>query len=182
MRLRVDANRGYTFAGALAIAPRLRSLAIDEWEEPLDGSFEELSRLRSETGLAVILDESVRSRDDLERALDRDAFDVLNIKLARIGGITAALDYRARCLAAGRDILLGCNEDIGFGMAAILTPPTQGCSTKSGSAAQPNLRPAGMLTSTPGLHPLLSDWRTRTSDARLTQFGAGALDAASRGG
>ena len=120
VRLRIDANRGFSPAAALRFAAGLGALGIEEWEEPVDASFEEIAHLREQTGLRVILDESVRSRADLDEAIACGAVDVLNLKLSRLGGITAAHRYRRRCRAAGVDVLIGCNEDLGPGMAAVL--------------------------------------------------------------
>jgi L-alanine-DL-glutamate epimerase-like enolase superfamily enzyme len=120
VRLRVDANRGYSPVDGLRVAPRLAELGIEEWEEPLAAGFEDVARIRGETGLRVILDESIRSNDDLDRALACGAVDLLNLKLSRLGGITAANDYRQRCAEAGVGVLIGCNEDLGPAMAAVL--------------------------------------------------------------
>jgi L-alanine-DL-glutamate epimerase-like enolase superfamily enzyme len=120
VRLRIDANRGYTVDDARRVAEGLPTLGIDEWEEPVAASYGEVARLRAETGLRVILDECIRSHDDLENALACGAVDVLNLKLSRLGGITAALAYRERCALDGVEVLLGCNEDLGPGMAAVL--------------------------------------------------------------
>jgi len=120
VHIRIDANRGYTLQTARRLALELPSLGIAEWEEPAVGDFETIARLRRETGLRVILDESVRTLDDLEQALAAEALDVLNLKLSRLGGITAALEFKRRCERAGVGILLGCNEDIGPAMAAVL--------------------------------------------------------------
>ena len=68
----------------------------------------------------MILDESVRSATDLGDAIACGAVDILNLKLSRLGGITAALEYRHRCAQAGVDVLIGCNEELGPGMAAVL--------------------------------------------------------------
>lgn len=120
LHLRVDANRGYSPQDALAVAGPARELGIVDWEEPLDSSFAELARWREATGARVILDESVRDLAQLEEALAWGCFDVLNLKLSRLGGITGAAEYRRRCLEEGRDVLIGCNEDLGPGMAALL--------------------------------------------------------------
>ena len=120
VRLRIDANRGYSFDDALRVAPHLAALGVEELEEPLSAGFEAVARIRRETGLRVILDESIRSRDDLERALACGALDLLNLKLSRLGGITAADEYRRRCAQAGVGVVIGCNEDLGPAMAAVL--------------------------------------------------------------
>lgn len=120
MAIRVDVNRGYSFSQAEAVAERLADLGVTHWEEPLEGSFDELAELRRRTPLPVILDESVCSRDELARAIEAKAVDILNIKLGRLGGITAASRYRDDCTAGGIGISIGCAEDVGPAMAAVL--------------------------------------------------------------
>jgi len=120
VHLRVDANRAYVLETALAVAPQLAAFGVQVWEEPLRGPFSDVAAFRAETGNEVILDESVRSLADLEAALAARALDVLNLKLNRLGGITAASAYRKRCSEAGVETVIGCAEDLGPAMAAIL--------------------------------------------------------------
>jgi L-alanine-DL-glutamate epimerase-like enolase superfamily enzyme len=118
--LRVDANRAYPLPRAIALAPRLRELGVVRWEEPIGGSFAAVAQLRSATPLEVILDESIRTRADLEQALSAGALDVLNLKLGRVGGITSGERLRSECASAGVAVSIGCAEDLGPAMAAIL--------------------------------------------------------------
>src|SRR5207237_8682827 len=103
-----------------ALASRLHELDSARWEEPIAGSFADLARLRSATSLEVILDESIRTLDDLDEALAAGALDGLNVKLGRVGGITSAERFRAACASAGVAVSIGCAEDVGPAMAAIL--------------------------------------------------------------
>ncbi len=81
---------------------------------------EELARFREDVGLPVMLDESILSVEDLERAIEADGIDSLNIKLSRVGGLSQALVYRRLCEEAGVAVSIGCSEDVGPGMASIL--------------------------------------------------------------
>jgi L-Ala-D/L-Glu epimerase / N-acetyl-D-glutamate racemase len=120
VRLRVDANRGYDVAKALAVAPTFAALGVDEWEEPVAGGLKAVAAVRAGTPLRVMLDESVRTRADLDAVLAAGAVDSLNLKLGRVGGVTAADGFRTDCLSAGVAVSMGCAEDIGPGMSAIL--------------------------------------------------------------
>ena len=121
VEIRIDANRAYPLNGSLTMYKEMATLGVLAVEEPIaDKDWSALYRFRQETGLPVMLDESILTLTDLEQAIAAQAVDSLNIKLTRVGGVTAALAYRRLCDDAGVAVSLGCNEDIGPGMAAIL--------------------------------------------------------------
>ena len=118
--LRLDANRGYRLRDARAAAERFAELGVVAWEEPADASFGELASLRRDTPLRITLDESVRDDAGLERAVAAGAADAVNLKLSRIGGLSAGVRWRERCARDGVAVSLGCGEDVGPAMWAIL--------------------------------------------------------------
>ncbi|MCI0394689.1 MAG: hypothetical protein L0332_27905 [Chloroflexi bacterium] len=120
VELRVDANRAYTFSESAGLYRQLAELGILAVEEPLREPWPVLRQFRQAIGLPVMLDESILTLDDLRQAIDARAIDSLNIKLTRTGGLSQALLYRRLCQEAGLAVSLGCNEDLGPGMAAIL--------------------------------------------------------------
>jgi L-alanine-DL-glutamate epimerase-like enolase superfamily enzyme len=119
VEIRVDANRAYSLADSLPMYKMLADLGVLAVEEPLNNQAD-LGRFRRQSGLPVILDESILTLADLEEAIAAQAIDSLNIKLTRVGGISEAMSYRQMCEAADIAVSLGCNEDLGQGMAAIL--------------------------------------------------------------
>ena len=119
VEIRVDANRAYSLSESRALYKAMADLGVLAVEEPLNNRAD-LGRFRREIGLPVMLDESVLTTADLEEAIASEAIDSLNIKLTRVGGISEAMTYQRRCEAAGVAVSLGCNEDLGPGMAAIL--------------------------------------------------------------
>jgi L-alanine-DL-glutamate epimerase-like enolase superfamily enzyme len=121
VEVRVDANRGYALTDSLDSYRAMHAAGVLAAEEPIgDKDWTALCRFRQETGLPVMLDESILSLDDLRQAIDAEALDILNVKLTRVGGISRALDYVSLCQQAGVAISIGCAEDIGPGMASIL--------------------------------------------------------------
>ena len=121
VEMRVDANRGYALADSLETYKAMAAAGVLAAEEPIsDKDWSVLRRFRQETGLPVMLDESILSLDDLEQAIAAEALDILNVKLTRVGGITQALAYVKLCQQAGVALSIGCAEDIGPGMASIL--------------------------------------------------------------
>jgi muconate cycloisomerase len=121
VEMRVDANQGYALADSLDTYRMMAAAGVLAVEEPInDKEWPALNRFRQETGLPVMLDESILTLDDLQQAIAAQALDILNVKLTRVGGISKALAYIERCKRAGVAISIGCAEDIGPGMASIL--------------------------------------------------------------
>ena len=119
--LRIDANRAYNLTESLELYKQFKQLGVTTLEEPINNpDWASWRTLRHEVGLPIMLDESILSPADLQAAIQAKVIDSLNIKLTRVGGITQALIYAQLCHDAGVAVSIGCNEDIGPGMAAIL--------------------------------------------------------------
>lgn len=97
----VDANMSWTPATAVANARRLRACGVDHLEEPLPPrSWDDLRNLRRMTGIQVMLDESVCTLDDVHRAVDREACDAVNVRVAKNGGLlncVRVIEYTRAC-------------------------------------------------------------------------------------
>lgn len=90
--IRVDANGQWSVSEAIrAINGLERTGANLEYVEQPCASLAELCAVRSEVGTAIAADESIRLSDDVVAAVDAAAVDVLVIKVAPIGGVSAAL-------------------------------------------------------------------------------------------
>jgi len=120
-RLRVDANAGYTAAQAIALArlcERL-GLAVECWEQPcaaddLDGLAEVAAALEA----PVVADESVKSVDDVRTLLARRCADAVNLKIAKSGGLLAALATGRAARAGGLKLMVGGMVETRLGMTA----------------------------------------------------------------
>ena len=118
--IRVDANEGWTLAGARERLPELARLGVEFVEQPLPaGRDEEMRELRRSSPLPLIADESVHDVADLPRLAG--AFDGINVKLAKCGGIAPALALIAAARANGLKVLLGCMIESSLGIAAALS-------------------------------------------------------------
>lgn len=93
----VDANMSWTPTSALPYAWRLRKSGADYVEEPLPkGSWAGLRDLRRNGGIGVMLDESVCGADDARIAVESQACDAVNVRVAKNGGALRAariVDY-----------------------------------------------------------------------------------------
>jgi L-alanine-DL-glutamate epimerase-like enolase superfamily enzyme len=89
--IRVDANGAWTVSDA---AERLTALAghdIELAEQPV-GTYEQMVELRQRVQVRISADESLVSPFDARRARELDACDIAAVKLAKVGGIAAALE------------------------------------------------------------------------------------------
>ena len=89
--IRVDANGAW---GVDEAADRLGTLArhrIELAEQPV-GTFEQMVDLRRRVQVTIAADESLVSPFDARRARELDACDVAAVKVAKVGGLGAALE------------------------------------------------------------------------------------------
>lgn len=121
--VRVDANEGWDVDTALERAGELAARGVEFVEQPVPhGDEDGLRRLRRESPIPVILDESVRIPADVHRC--RDQGHGINIKLMKCGGITPALEMISAARSYGLRVMLGCmvETSIGVTAAAHLSP------------------------------------------------------------
>lgn len=121
VRLRADANRAWNEADAAAMLDGLAEFDLEFVEEPLAvAGPEALARLRHRGGVAIALDESLRSEAGAERLLAADAADVWVLKPAWLGGPSAAIRIAARARDAGIGVVVTSALDAAVGRAAAL--------------------------------------------------------------
>jgi L-alanine-DL-glutamate epimerase-like enolase superfamily enzyme len=105
--VRVDANEGWTLDGALARLEWLDGMGVELVEQPLPaGQMEEMRDLRKRSPLPLFADESVARAADIPSLVG--AFDGINIKLMKCGGLGEALRMIHVARAHGLKIMLGC--------------------------------------------------------------------------
>ena len=122
-RIRVDANEGWTPQGALERLEWLARLGVELVEQPLPADrIDETRELRRRSPLPFYADESVHRAADIPRLAG--AFDGINIKLMKCGGLAEALRMIAVARALGMKVMLGCmiESSLGITAAAHLSP------------------------------------------------------------
>jgi L-Ala-D/L-Glu epimerase / N-acetyl-D-glutamate racemase len=121
--IRVDANEGWTPAEALERLDWLARLGVEFVEQPLPaGQIEETRALRRRSPLPFYADESVHRAEDIPRLAG--AFDGINIKLMKCGGLAEAMRMIAVARAHGMKVMLGCmiESSVAITAAAHLSP------------------------------------------------------------
>lgn len=119
VRLRVDANQGYTVSDAVQTLKAFEALGVEAVEQCLPWWDLEGARLvRSKVNLKVMLDESIHSPMDAARACRLDAADILNIKLMKCGGLYPAQKINAIAEANHVQCMVGCMLETKVAIAA----------------------------------------------------------------
>jgi muconate cycloisomerase len=89
--IRVDANCSWTVEEALEFLPELAAAGVVSVEQPLDADdFDGHARLRGK-GALITLDESITGADDVRRAAESGACDIVNVRISKCGGLLGAL-------------------------------------------------------------------------------------------
>ena len=94
-----DANTGWSKADAARVVNAVRDL--DVYIEQPCMSYEESVSIRRRTPLPFVLDENIGTVGDLVTGIAEDAFDVINLKISKVGGLTKARQMRDLGVASG---------------------------------------------------------------------------------
>jgi L-alanine-DL-glutamate epimerase-like enolase superfamily enzyme len=115
--LRVDANGGWTLAGAKQMLPWLAARGVDYVEQPLpQGAEDQLAELFANRPLPIFVDESCSVAADVPGLADR--VDGVNLKLMKTGGLTEALRLVATARAHGLQTMIGCMGESSLAISA----------------------------------------------------------------
>lgn len=120
-RIRLDANQGWTAREAVQVITALEDagLNIEFVEQPVAADdVDGLAWVTSRVQTPVMADESVYGIRDLIEVIHRRAADMVNIKLAKCGGITAARTLLDLARAQGMGTMVGSMMESHVGVAA----------------------------------------------------------------
>jgi len=106
----VDANGSWLVHEAARVANAIADLDI--YVEQPCASYEDCLSIRRRTRQPLVLDEVIDSLPMLLRAHDDGAMDVVNLKIAKLGGLTRTRQMRDLCVSLGIAVTL---EDTGGG-------------------------------------------------------------------
>ena len=122
--IRVDANEGWkTKEEALEKIQWLKSQGLEFVEQPLPSNMlEETAWLRERIDIPIIADEAVKAAADIPKLAT--AYDGINIKLMKAGGLLEALRMIQIAKALDLKIMLGCmiESSVAISAAAQLAP------------------------------------------------------------
>jgi o-succinylbenzoate synthase len=116
--LHVDANGAY-HEDQYQVFTALDRFGLTMIEQPYaPGALAAHARLQARLETPVCLDESVDDLDQLDTALEIGAGRVLNVKVSRMGGLTAASRAHDRAVEGGWRVWCGGMHEFGVGRAA----------------------------------------------------------------
>jgi L-alanine-DL-glutamate epimerase-like enolase superfamily enzyme len=119
--LRADANQGWTPRQEVAIigACEDAGVGLELVEQPVHrDDLEGLAFVTASVATPVLADESVWTRRDLREVVNRRAASLVNIKLAKTGGLQEALALARLAGECGVGVLIGCMSETHVGIAA----------------------------------------------------------------
>lgn len=91
--LRIDANQGWTVKEAIATLKALDKYDIEHCEEPIaKWDFMRLRKIKKNSPIPIMADESCGDAHDAERLLKLKACDMFNIKVGKAGGVYNAYE------------------------------------------------------------------------------------------
>lgn len=116
--LRVDANEGWkTLDQAKREIEYLEKMGIEIVEQPMHSSMKkELSELKKWSPLPLMADESFTGSEPLDEIAEQ--FDILNIKLMKIGSLVKAQRTIKTAHQMGMDVMIGCMIESSLANAA----------------------------------------------------------------
>ena len=113
MSLRVDANEGLDVESAIRLAKALARYEITLFEQPVPrADLHGLARIRRESPVPIMADESVRDARSLMEIIRLEAADLIKVKVMKQGGVCRTLQLVSIAEAAGLGVILGH----GFGL------------------------------------------------------------------
>ena len=117
--LRVDANGAWSVDEAVRAIRGIEGYDLEFVEQPCR-SLRELAEVRQRVSTPIAADESVGSLRELRRAVELEACDVVNVKLAGAGGFKPARELLREARSNGLDAFLSSTLDGPWGIAAAL--------------------------------------------------------------
>jgi L-Ala-D/L-Glu epimerase len=119
---RLDANAGFDAATALQLCAAVRAagLHVECFEQPCaTDDLDAMAKVTRDSGVPVIADESVKNEADLAAVIAAGAAHGVNLKLAKSGGLLAALALGRAAKRAGLQVMCGGMVETRLGMSAM---------------------------------------------------------------
>ncbi len=110
--LKIDANAAWTAETAVENFPLLKKFGITIIEEPFGRNESEMDKIKKHEAFddfIFMADESALNMEDLKAAVKNKTYKMINIRLAKNGGLLKALDLAAFSDKNGMKYMSGCH-------------------------------------------------------------------------
>ena len=121
VRLRVDANQGWSPQQAVQIIGSLEDagVGVEMIEQPVGrDDIDGLAFVTARVQTPIMADEAVWTRRDLREIIRSHSADMINIKLAKTGGLREALELASVARENDMGAVIGCMSESHVGIAA----------------------------------------------------------------
>lgn len=119
--IRIDANQGWDTLTAINTLKALSKYNIEHCEEPIPKwNTIDLQKVRQNSPIAIMADESVFDHHDAFKLASMGACDYFNIKFSKSGGINNALKINAIAEASGIKCQVGCMSESRYALTALM--------------------------------------------------------------
>jgi L-alanine-DL-glutamate epimerase-like enolase superfamily enzyme len=121
IKIRMDANEGYTLEKVLRVVETLERLGADVemLEQPTPAKYlYALKEVTAQCPVPIMADETALTLRDSLKAVKMEIADMINIKLMKIGGITNAIKANTYAEIANIPVMVGCMNESMAAMAA----------------------------------------------------------------
>jgi L-Ala-D/L-Glu epimerase / N-acetyl-D-glutamate racemase len=119
IKIRVDANQGWTPADAVRSLRLIEKYDVQFSEQPVAAwDWAGMKFVRDNAPMPVMADESVHVEHDAIEGVRRDAIDMINIKLMKSGGILHGARIASVAEAANLRCMVGCMDETKLGLTA----------------------------------------------------------------
>jgi o-succinylbenzoate synthase len=123
IKLRLDANEGYSVEDAISLIKTLeeRNVDVEMLEQPTKASLlYSLKEVTVQCPVPIMADETALTLRDSIKLVKLEIADMINIKLMKIGGITNAIKANTVAETADVAVMVGCmNESMGAMSAGV---------------------------------------------------------------
>ncbi|MBU0498012.1 MAG: dipeptide epimerase [Candidatus Thermoplasmatota archaeon] len=123
IKIRLDANEGYTLEKALRVIETLEKLGadIELLEQPTPAKYLfALKEVTAQCTVPIMADETAFTLRDSLKLIKMEIADMINIKLMKIGGITNSIKANIFAELAEIPVMIGCmNESMGAMAAGV---------------------------------------------------------------
>ncbi len=108
-KIYLDANQGYSAEEAVKFANSVAKFGISFIEQPVNaGDIISLKKVKENSPVPIMADESVKNAEDALTILRADAADYINVKLTKAGSIEEGLKIANLAHLFGKKVMLGC--------------------------------------------------------------------------
>lgn len=119
MKLRADANAGYSVEDAIALGRLLEPFDMQLLEQPVHADdLTGMAKVRQAVGIPIMADESIIDHESLIRVIKEDAADIVKLKVMKQGGFLNARRMLETASAAGLKVVIGHGFGLGVNTMA----------------------------------------------------------------